>query len=76
MHCLSHHFVDLLDSLANISCLQASVEVGLQHGSVIHSLIEVVALHLWHILLYGGSLPIEVPRYWVDMVCHTLPKKS
>lgn len=58
----SHHVVDLLDSQTDISGLQACGEVGLQQGSVVNSLVEVVALNLWSVLWYGVSVSVDIPR--------------
>lgn len=43
----SHHGVDLLDSQAQVGSLEACVEVRLQQDSVVHALVEVVALDHW-----------------------------
>lgn len=72
----SHHVVDLLDSQTDISGLQACGEVGLQQGSVVYSLVEVVALNLWSVLWYGVSVSVDIPRYLVDVACHILWEKE
>lgn len=63
-----HHAVDLLDSQAKVGSLEACVEVGLQQGSVVHSLVEVIALDPWCILWERDTHPVDLSIF-VDMVC-------
>ncbi len=73
---MSHHVVDLLDSQTKVGSLEACVEVGLQQGLVVHSLVEVITPDLWCILWYRVSASVEILSYWVDMVCHVVRKKN
>ena len=43
---LADHLVDLLDSEAEVGRLEAGVLVRLEQGVVVHTLVEVIPLHL------------------------------
>ena len=43
---LAYHLVDLLNGEPKICCLEAGVLVRLEQGVVVHTLVEVVPLHL------------------------------
>ena len=43
---LADHLVDLLNGEPKICCLEAGVLVRLEQGVVVHTLVEVIPLHL------------------------------
>lgn len=57
---LSYHHFYLIDSQAKTGRLEAGVVERLQQGSVVNSLVEVVAPHFWRVLRYWYRLPIDV----------------